>query len=286
MPAPSPAEETSRGPLGATAAVRAAVAGAGARGSQRARPGRKLMAPSWWSARAVRPGAPVVFLAAAKRLPVAEGARVPRWRHGPSHSRPWEEWSRTSRRTSPQRPLRCRRAQLTRLPTNASPGRTRARSIVAGRLITRLAALPRYASEVRGSREGKRPSLLEPAMYGGRAARCIGAVLICESLGSGEPELPPAARTKAHDARRLLVGRGSSVGWRTMSLIIGSVSRSYTNQLAPSAETTASRGFTERRVHTTPSMMPWDAPDRANETKSLNVLMAFPSMLSEETHPS
>ncbi len=141
--APSPAEETSRGPLGATAAVRAGVAGAGARGSRRARPGRKSLAPSWWSARAVRPSAAAVLLTAAKRVPVAEGARAPRWRHGPSHSRPWEEWSRTSRPALPQRPLQCCRARPTRRPMNASSGRTRARSIVAGRVITRLAALHR-----------------------------------------------------------------------------------------------------------------------------------------------
>ena len=83
---------------------------------------------------------------------------------------------------------------------------------------------------------------------------------------------------KAQDACRLSVGGGSSVRWRTISWTIGSASRSYTNQLVPSEETTASRGFTEHRLQTTPSMVPWDARDRANETKSLNVLMAFPSM--------
>lgn len=156
MPAPSPAEETSRGPLGATAAPRAGAAGAGARGSRRARPGRKLLAPSWWSVRAVRPGAPAVLLAVAKRVQVAEGARAPRWRHGPRHSKPWDEWSRTARRALPQRPLQCRRARPTRRPTNASSGRTSARSIVAGRLITRLAALQHRCPGgpwIRGGRE-------------------------------------------------------------------------------------------------------------------------------------
>ena len=47
---------------------------------------------------------------------------------------------------------------------------------------------------------------------------------------------------KAQDACRLSVGGGSSVRWRTISWTIGSASRSYTNQLVPSEETTASRG--------------------------------------------
>ena len=41
-----------------------------------------------------------------------------------------------------------------RPPTNASSRRTRARSIVAGHPITRLAALHRRCLEVRGSRKG------------------------------------------------------------------------------------------------------------------------------------
>jgi hypothetical protein len=50
---------------------------------------------------------------------------------------------------------------------NASSGRTRARSIVAGRLITRSAALRADAREVRGSgREGKRLNRLEPMLRG------------------------------------------------------------------------------------------------------------------------
>ena len=130
-------------------------------GSRPARPDRKSLAPSWWTARAVRPGAPAVLSAVAKRVPAAEGTWAPRWRHGPSHSRPWGEWSRTSQRSLPQRPLQRRRARPTRRPTNASSGRTRARSIVAGRPIARLAALHRrcWADPwMTGGRESDKPS--------------------------------------------------------------------------------------------------------------------------------
>ena len=70
-------EERSRGRLGAMVAVTAGVARAGAPGSRRARPGRKSLAPSRWSAWVVGSDALVVLPSAATPLwvaPSGEGA--------------------------------------------------------------------------------------------------------------------------------------------------------------------------------------------------------------------
>lgn len=174
MPAPPPAEERLRGPQGATAAVRAGAAGAEARDTRRARRGRKSLAPWWWSAWTVRPGALAVLSAAAKRAQVAEGARVLRWRHGSSHSTHREEWSRTSRRALPQRPLQFRRARPIQWPTNASSDRTRARSIVAGwphNALGSSTTRPMLGRSVAHGREGTRPNRLVPAFLGDRPLR-------------------------------------------------------------------------------------------------------------------
>ena len=75
----------SRGPRGATAAVRPGVAAGGAPGTRRARRGWGSPAPWWWS---VWVGAPAALVAASKLVPVAREAKPPCWPNGPSHSRP------------------------------------------------------------------------------------------------------------------------------------------------------------------------------------------------------